>query len=136
MEFDKLAAQIRDIDVVQRADSEAHHRRLNELEAGVKQLGDRRDFMVLQAQFAALKAEFDAFRREMVALVKTAQIDSKATEIANALSKVVLVTRQQTLAEQRQQHQEVRSISQVTDKPQAVTQAQAGPFTFPPKRNA
>jgi hypothetical protein len=85
-QLERLTIQIRDVDIAQRSDSDSHHRRLNELESDLKRVGDQRDFQVLQSRFDALKSEFDAYKREVVALIKSAVVDSKAVEIARAIS--------------------------------------------------
>jgi hypothetical protein len=79
MDVQELETRLIDMDIVARAESSEFRRRIDDLESSLKKLADLRDIQVI-------RAEFDAYKREVVALVKSAVTDSKATEIARAIS--------------------------------------------------
>jgi hypothetical protein len=91
-----------------------HSNKLVDLEGRVRNLGDTRDFTVLQAEVDSLASQFKSLRRELFAAlqeeisklhaaethsVQVAIDAAVAREIANEIGKTIVVTRQANTSE-------------------------------------
>jgi hypothetical protein len=115
MDLETLEVRITDLDIVQRTESTEFHRRLNILESALERIGDKRDVSIVQEKFDLLKQEFESYKREVAAAIKLAVVDANvvnAEEIALALSKTILTTRQVSAQDSRAQVQTARPAHQ------------------------